>query len=57
MFGIIDEIVRPIGHRVGTALGAYLTAQGIASDDIGIILSAVPVVLGVVVDLVVRRVL
>jgi hypothetical protein len=54
---LLNEILRPIGHRIGTAVGTFLTAQGVAADDISIILAAVPVAVGVLVDLVIRRVL
>ena len=54
---LIDQIVRPLGHRLGTGIGAFLTANGIAQADINILVAAIPVAVGVVIDLVVRRVL
>lgn len=57
MSALIDQILRPIGHRVGTAIGTFLTANNVAQDDISLLVAAVPVALGVCVDLVIRRVL
>ena len=54
---LINEILRPLSHRVGTLVGTFLTAQGIAQADISILLAALPVFVGVCLDLFVRRVL
>jgi hypothetical protein len=54
MFGLIDAIIRPVGQRVGTLVGSFLTSQGIAADDVSIIAAAIPVVIGVCFDLVQR---
>lgn len=56
MFGMIYEtFLRPASQRAGTAVGTFLAAQGIASDDISVLVAAFPVAVGVVWDLVVRR--
>lgn len=52
---IIDALIKPLTTRIGTAVGAYLTAAGVASEDIGLIQSALPVAIGVFVDLVIRK--
>ena len=52
---LIEIIVRPLGQRLGTLVGSYLTAEGLAADDINIVLAAIPVVVGVIADLIQRR--
>lgn len=54
---IINALIKPATARLGTAIGTYLTALGVAADDIGTVLAAVPVVVGVMVDLATRRIL
>lgn len=54
---IAHEIVRPLAHRLGTAIGVALASFGVAAGDIETIVAAVPVVLGVAADLIIRRVL
>lgn len=48
---ILHQIIAPIARRLGTSVGAYLTAIGLASDDAQIVVAAIPIVIGVVVDL------
>lgn len=52
---VLREILRPISQRLGTALGTTLAALGVAESDISIVVAAVPVVLGISLDLVSRR--
>lgn len=53
----LDDLLKPVGRNIGKAVGSFLAGQGVAADDISILVAAVPVLLGVVFDLVVRRVL
>ena len=48
---IVDELLRPIVRRISSNLGTLLAALGVASGDITIVLAAVPVLIGLVVDL------
>jgi len=57
MITLVDNIVRPIAHRVGTATGAWLASQGIASGDVQVLVAAIPILVGVIVDLFIRRVI
>jgi len=57
MIGFLDGIVRPIAHRIGTAAGTWLAAQGVASGDVQVLVAAIPIVAGVIMDLVIRRVI
>jgi hypothetical protein len=52
---IYETFIRPASQRLGTLLGTYLTAQGVAQDDITVLATALPVALGVLFDLVIRR--
>lgn len=54
---IAHEIIRPVAHRLGTAVGVALASLGVAAGDVEVIVAAVPVVLGVAADLIIRRVL
>lgn len=52
---LIQNLVTPAVHRLGTYVGGYFTAQGMAADDINIVLAAIPVLAGFVVDTIVRK--
>jgi len=45
------SIILPISRRLGTALGSTLSTFGVASDDVSLIVAAVPAVLGIAFDL------
>lgn len=52
---LIEQIARPISQRLATASGAYLTALGVSADNVSIVVAAIPVMLGVLIDLVLRK--
>jgi hypothetical protein len=54
---ILDDLARPIAHRVGSYVGTTLTTLGVAADDIQIVVAAIPVIVGIAFDLVIRRLL
>ena len=55
MIKIIGNLARETGERVGTALGTALAALGVASEDISILVAAVPVLVGLCVDLLTKK--
>lgn len=52
---IWQSILRPISQRLATLAGGYLSAFGMASDEVSTVQSAIPIVLGLGLDLVIRR--
>lgn len=52
---VLQTILRPLSQRVGTFVGSYLSALGMAVDDVSTVVAAVPLVLGVVLDLIQRK--
>jgi hypothetical protein len=54
---LIDQILRPVSHRMATTIGTFLGTLGYASDDVQTIVAAIPVAVGILIDLVVRKVL
>lgn len=52
---MIYQILRPISQRLATSIGAVLTGYGMAGDDVTTVVSAVPLLLGLAVDLILRR--
>lgn len=52
---LFESILRPISQRLATAAGSALTALGMAAADANVVASAIPVILGFAVDLVIRR--
>lgn len=55
MLKIIGNLARETGERLGTALGTTLAALGVAQQDINVLVAAVPVVLGLCVDLLSKK--
>lgn len=53
---IVENLVRPLAHRAASWVGLSLTTLGMAQPDAQVLVAAVPVVIGFVVDLVIRRV-
>jgi len=47
---MLKSIIREIAERIGTATGSALAAYGVSHDDITILLAAIPVLLGLLVD-------
>jgi len=48
------SIIETIATRIGTALGTALAGYGIAQDDISVLVAAVPILLGLLVDVVTK---
>jgi hypothetical protein len=48
-------IIRPVGQRLGTLLGAWLASQNLPAEDVTTITAAVPLIVGVLADLIQRR--
>lgn len=51
-----QSILRPISQRLATAVGAALTALGMAQADVSVVAAAIPIVLGFGADLIIRRI-
>lgn len=51
-----QAVLRPISQRLATAVGAALTALGMAQADVNIVAAAIPIVLGFGADLIIRRI-
>lgn len=49
------EILRPLSQRLATAAGAALTSAGLQTDDISLVVAAIPAVVGIAADLLIRR--
>ena len=47
---MFKTIVREVAERVGTGVGSALAAYGLTHDDITILVAAIPVLLGLLVD-------
>jgi len=47
---MIKTLIREVAERIGTATGSALAAYGVTHDDITILLAAIPVLLGLLVD-------
>jgi len=47
---MLKTIVKEIAERIGTGLGSALAAYGVTHDDITILVAAIPVLLGLLVD-------
>jgi hypothetical protein len=54
MVTLLRKMIVEAAERFGTAIGATLAALGIASEDISILVAAVPVVLGVLFDIAIK---
>jgi hypothetical protein len=52
---ILKDIARPISQRLGTALGAVLAGLNVSAADQATVAAAVPIVVGLMFDLVIRR--
>lgn len=53
---IIENLVRPLAHRAASWVGLTLTTLGMSQPDAQLLVAAVPVVIGFVVDLAIRRI-
>lgn len=49
---IIKNIIMPITRRLGSTIGAYLAALGMAQPDIATVVAALPLVVGTIIDLI-----
>lgn len=54
---VLNEIVRPISHRLGTLVGTALASYGMAEADIQTVVAAGAVLVGFAADLIIRRIL
>lgn len=54
---MIKTLVTQIAERIGTATGSALAAYGVSHDDITILIAAIPVLLGLLVDLATRTII
>lgn len=52
---LFRDILRPLSQRAATALGAALTAQGMAVAEADQVVAALPLLLGFGFDLLIRR--
>lgn len=50
-----QSLFRPFSQRLGTLIGSALTTYGVTASEAESVALAVPVVLGVAIDLVIRR--
>jgi len=48
---MIKMLLKEIVERLGTGLGTALSAYGVGHDDITILVAAIPVLLGLLVDI------
>jgi len=48
---LLRQIILPLARRLGTLAGAFLTSQQIPSDDVTTIVAAIPVLVGVLIDI------
>ena len=48
---MLQTIIREVSERLGTGLGSALSAYGVSSGDLTILLAALPVLLGLLVDI------
>jgi len=51
---MFKTIIREVAERVGTGVGSALAAYGVTHDDITILVAAIPVLLGLLVDVVTK---
>lgn len=52
---MIYSVLRPVSQRIATSLGAALAGYGMAANDVSTVVAAVPLLLGLAVDLILRR--
>jgi hypothetical protein len=57
MYWILEQIVKPMSHRLGTMAGAYIATLGYVEHDVNLVVNAVPLAVGIVFDLFVRKLL
>ena len=53
---MIDQILKPISHRVAGYIGSMLTVLDMTNPDMQVVVAAIPIVLGFAVDLIIRKV-
>ena len=55
---LLDQLIRPMIHRLGTAAGVFLSAEGLISgDQAATVESGLVLIGGVALDLIIRKVL
>jgi hypothetical protein len=47
---LIKQMLAPVLRRIGTAVGAWLSAQQVPQDDANAVMVAIPVVVGILID-------
>lgn len=48
---LLRQILLPVSRRLGTLVGSYLTALNVPADDTATVVAAIPILVGVLVDL------
>jgi len=51
MEDFVENIIAPIGRRIGTSLGAMLTGLGASAEHINVLVAAIPAIVGIAFDI------
>ena len=54
---LIEQMLKPLTARLGTTVGATLTTLGVAQPDVALVVSVIPIICGLGIDLITRKVL
>lgn len=53
---LFRQIALPVAERIGVIAGTILATYGVAENDIQIVIGAIPVLVGILTDVVTKRV-